>query len=70
MISNVQYCAVSSGSQLVEEENIQKAEVDEDDRVYWYYLMDPLMKEIETLVITQKKKKTHLFKHLFYSTAL
>lgn len=51
MISNVQYCAVSSGSQLVEEEDIRKAEVDDDDRVYWYYLMDPLMVEIKTSVI-------------------
>jgi hypothetical protein len=55
MISNVQYCAVSSGSLMVEEEDILQAAVDDDDRVYWYYIMDPLM---------------FLFKYSFCLTAL
>jgi len=30
------------GSLMVEEEDILQAAVDDDDRVYWYYLADPL----------------------------
>jgi len=40
MISNVQQCGILSGSQLLEEEVVHSL-IDDDDRVYWYYIMNP-----------------------------